>query len=308
MKSVRLVGYTFGGLSAAYAGYYMVLYLTRWEWQRALMSGVLLLVVEVFLATVVVLTRFSRMEDRLEQSDARVEDVRRRLEQTRTQHPDQFRWVRSVDTQELDGTQRTFVFVPVLMAAGAALSGIAMVIQKVAGATARPGAERRLAGRLAALSAPELGPRSARSALEDRPAVAPTRTGRKAVAVTAAAGGLLLTPLLWSALADATQTRPEKTPDAAGTTLVFQVEFKGDGGDEAVQLAAQDLWETCRRSTAALNDKATLSSLDDGVYSAVIRPALPSHDLMRLRGCIEDASTNRAAATVLGEGHANTRR
>ncbi|WP_405988189.1 hypothetical protein [Streptomyces sp. NBC_00986] len=309
MKSVRLVGYTFGGLSAAYAGYYMVLYLTRWEWQRALMSGVvLLLVVEVLLATVVLLTRFSRMEDRLEESDARVDEVRRRLEQTRTPHPNQLRWVRSVDMQELDGTQRTFVFVPVLMAAGAALSGIAMVIQKLAGATARPGAERRLAGRLAALTAPELGPRAARSALEDRPAVTPARTGRKVGAVTAAVGGLLLAPVLWSALADATQTRPEEGPGAEATALVFRVEFKGDGGDKAVQLAARDLWETCRRSTAALNDKATLSHLDGGVYSAVISPALPPHDLMRLRGCIEDASTNRTTATVLGEGHAKTRR
>ncbi|NNN29300.1 hypothetical protein HLK59_02815 [Streptomyces sp. S3(2020)] len=201
-------------------------------------------------ATVVPLTRFSRLED-----------VRRRLEQSRAAGQNQFRWVRSVDMQELDGTQRTFVFVPVLMAAGAALSGLAMVIQELAGATARPGAERRPAGRLAALTAPELGPRDTKSVLEARPAVTPARTGRRA---TAAAG--------------------------------------------AVQLAAQDLWETCRRSTAALNDEATLSRLDDGVYSAVIRPALPSHDVMRLRGCVEDASTNRTTATVLGEGQAHSRR
>ncbi|WP_416968021.1 hypothetical protein [Streptomyces sp. 4F14] len=304
MRSARLVGYTFGGLSAAYAGYYMVLYLTRWEWQRALMSGVLLLVVEVFLATVVLLTRFARIEERMEASDARVEEVRRRLEQSRQQHPGQFRWVRSVDMQELDGTQRTFVFVPVLMAAGAALSGVAMVIQKIAGATARPGAERRLAGRLAALTAPELGPRDPRTTIENRPATAPARTGRKLTAAAAALGGLILVPVLWSALADATQTRAEDTPDAAGTTVVFQVDYSGTGGEAARQLAAQDLWETCRRSTAAQNDKATLSRLDDGVYSAVLRPALPDHDLMRLRGCIEDASTNRAVATVLGEGQA----
>lgn len=304
MKSIRLVGYTFGGLSAVYAGYYMVLYLTRWEWQRALISGMLLLIVEVFLATVVLLTRFSRIEERMAQSDARVEDVRRRLEQTRTPNPHEFRWVRSAHMQELDGTQRTFVFVPVLMAAGAALSGVAMVIQKVAGATARAGAERRLAGRLAVLTAPELGPRDALQPMEDRPAVAPARTGRTVVTAALAAGSLLLVPVLWSALADATQTREQDTPDAAATTVVFKVEFKGDGGDSAVQLAAQDLWETCRRSTAAQNDKATLSRLDGDVYSAVVRPALASHDVMRLRGCIEDASTNRTTATVLGDGEA----
>ncbi|MGI5452307.1 hypothetical protein ACQEWB_03795 [Streptomyces sp. CA-249302] len=307
MKSMRIVGYAFGGLSAVYAGYYMVLYLTRWEWQRAMMSGVLLLVVEVFLATIVLLTRFSRLEQRMEQSDARVEEVRQRLEQTRGPHPNRFRWMDSVDMQELSGTQRTFVFVPVLMAAGAALSGIAMVIQKLAGATARPGVERRLAGRLAALTAPPLGPRVGRTALESRPAVPTARSRRTLAGVGAAAVGLVLVPVLWTALADATQTRAEEAPDAENTTMVFRVETTADGGDTAVGLAAQDLWETCRRSTAARNDKATLGRLDDGLYTAVIRPALPPHDVMRLRGCIEDASTNRTTATVIGEGEATSR-
>jgi hypothetical protein len=31
----------------------------------------------------------------------------------------------------------------------------------------------------------------------------------------------------------------------------------------------------------------------------VIRPALPPHDVMCLRGCVEDAGTNRVSAVVL---------
>lgn len=304
MKAIRLVGYTFGGLSAAYAGYYTVLYLTRWEWQRALISAALLIIVEVFLATVLLLTRLSRLEGRLEQSDARVEEVRKRLEQTRDPVQNRFNWLASVDRTELNGTHRTFVFVPVLMVAGAALSGIAMVIQKVAGATARPGAERRLAGRLAALTAPPL---TATAPLESRPAVPPTRTGRKLLTLAAAVGGLLLVPVLWSALADATQTRAEEAPASASTTMVFRVETYGDRSERAIQLAAQDLWETCRRSTAAANDSATLNRMNDGVYTGVIRPALPPHDVMRLRGCLQDANTNRTTAVVLGEGQAEHR-
>ncbi|MDX3457634.1 hypothetical protein PV396_37750 [Streptomyces sp. ME02-8801-2C] len=304
MKAIRLVGYTFGGLSAAYAGYYTVLYLTRWEWQRALISAALLIVVEVFLATVLLLTRLSRLEERLERSDARVEEVRKRLEQTRGSVPNHFNWLAAVDRTELNGTHRTFVFVPVLMVAGAALSGIAMVIQKVAGATARPGAERRLAGRLAALTAP---PITATVPLESLPAVPAARTGRGAFAVVAAVGGLLLVPVLWSALADATQTRAEQPPDAASTTMVFRVETYGDRSEGAVQLAARDLWETCRRSTAATNDNATLNRMNDGVYAGVIRPALPPHDVTRLHGCLQDANTNRTSAVVLGEGQSEHR-
>ena len=305
MKAVRLVGYTFGGLSAAYAGYYTVLYLTRWEWQRALISAALLLIIEVFLATVVLLTRLSRLEGRLEQSDARIEDVRRRLEQTRAPAPNRFNWLSSVDRTELNGTQRTFVFVPVLMVAGAALSGLALVIQKVAGATARPGAERRLAGRLAALSAPPVaGP----ARIEDQPPVPPARTGRKVLTAVTAVVAAALVPLLWSALADATQTRAGKAPASAGTTMVFRVQTHGDQSAQAVRLAAQDLWETCRRSTSVDNGNAALHHMRDGVYAGVVRPALPEHDVMRLRGCIEDASTNRTSAVVMGEGQAGYRR
>jgi hypothetical protein len=89
-----------------------------------------------------------------------------------TRHGEAAPWLRSGDLTRLNGTERTFVFVPVLMVAGAALSGLALVIQKVAGATARPGAERRLAGRLAALTAP---PGAGPTPLEDRPAVASRR-------------------------------------------------------------------------------------------------------------------------------------
>ncbi|MEW2165318.1 hypothetical protein AB0912_20340 [Streptomyces sp. NPDC007084] len=305
MKAMRLVGYTFGGLSAVYAGYYTVLYLTRWEWQRALMSAALLIIVEVFLVANLVLSRLSRLEDRMVRSDARVEEVRQRIEQTRAPAPNRFNWLSSVDSAELSGTQRTFVFIPVLMVAGATLSGIAMVIQKVAGATARPGAENRLAQRLGALTAP---PITSTTLVGTRPAVPPNRAGRKALAVAAAVGGLLLVPLLWSALADATQTRPEQAPNAASTTMVFRVETRNDQSSRSVRLAAEDLWETCRRSTAAQNDDATLNRMNDGIYTGVVRPALPPHDVMRLRGCLEDANTNRTSAVVLAESQAVNRK
>ncbi|MET8331133.1 hypothetical protein [Streptomyces sp. NPDC005181] len=296
MTTIRLAGYTVGGLSAAYAGYYTVLYLTRWEWQRALISAILLVIVEVLLATVLLLTRFSRLENRLDESEARAEDVRSRLEQTRTPTQNRFAWLASTDPNALNDTQRTFVFVPVLMVAGAVLSAIAMVIQKIAGASARPGAERRLAARLTALTAP---PVHEAVSLEERPAVAPARPARKALTVTVAAASLPLTLVLWSALADATQTRPEHTPDASSTTLVFEVTTREEQDSEVVQLAANDLWETCRRSTAARNDKAGLQRMGDHLFAGVVSPALPPHDVMRLRGCIQDANTHRTSAVVL---------
>ncbi|WP_327111202.1 hypothetical protein OG206_01135 [Streptomyces sp. NBC_01341] len=293
MKALKLSAYAFGGLAGVYAGYYTVLYLTRWEWQRALISAMLFLITEVLMATVLLLTRFARLESRMEQSFARMEDVRNRLEQTRAPTRGRFAWL---DPADLDGTQRTFVFVPVLMVAGAALSGLATLLQKIAGASAGRGAERRLAGRLTALTAPAVGDADS---IEDHPAVTPVRPVRRGLAVATVVGALLLVPLLWSALADATQTRPEPAPRAASTSMTFAVETRGSGDVGDVRLAANDLWQTCRRSTAAPNEDARLKRLHDGVYVAVIRPALPPHDVMRLRGCIEDANTNRTSAVVL---------
>lgn len=60
----------------------------------------------------------------------------------------------------------------------------------------------------------------------------------------------------------------------------------------------------CRRSTAAQNDNATLNHMREGVCAEVVRPALPPHDVMRLRGCLQDADTNRSSAVVLREGQA----
>ncbi|WP_328505243.1 hypothetical protein [Streptomyces sp. NBC_00391] len=94
---------------------------------------------------------------------------------------------------------------------------------------------------------------------------------------------------------------------------MFRVETYGDQSPRAVQLAAADLWETCRRSSAARNEDATLSRVDDGVSTTLTRPApprpaLPSHDVLRLRGCLQDAHTNRTSAVVLSEGQAGHRR
>ncbi|MFD7406003.1 hypothetical protein ACFV7R_25730 [Streptomyces sp. NPDC059866] len=81
--------------------------------------------------------------------------------------------------------------------------------------------------------------------------------------------------------------------------MVFEVHTSGDQHVRDARLAAEDLWQTCRRSTAALNEDVGLTRLRDSVYVAVVRPALPPHDVMRLRGCIEDANTNRTSAVVL---------
>lgn len=298
---MRYVSLVIGGLTAAGAATYGVVYLTRWEWQRALICGVLLLVVEGLIVCALLLSRLGRLERQIAASELRTEEVARRLRESRAQERDaaRFRWL---EPRDPDGTHRTYVFVPVLMATGVLLSGVAWIVQKISAATAGPGAERRLAGRLTRLTAPPPHePRGRTPELEDTPAVPRPRAAR-AFAVTAvvAACGLLLA-LLVDTLSDATQTRPGRAHGSAATTVVYQVEVRGNDSPDARALAARELWERCRRATAALNTRAPLTRLATDVWAGVIRPALSEHDVMRLSGCLVDATAQRARAKVLGE-------
>ncbi|WAZ21000.1 hypothetical protein STRCI_002153 [Streptomyces cinnabarinus] len=308
---MRRIAYVFGGLAAAGAGTYLVIYLYRWQWQRAMICGVLLLVVEVMLFGLVILGRLARIEERQRDSDrrqrelaARQDDVLARLRAAPEPEPGgngngRFRWLD-------EPAERTYVFVPVLMVAGVALSGIAWVVQRIAKATARP-AERRLAGRLAVLTAPDP---AAPGDLEDLPPVgAPPSRGRTArVAAVGVVGAALLAALIVG-LANLTQTRDERADESEATSVLVQVDLRDTSMTEARRaLAARQMWERCRDSTSVPLNHASLGDLGDGLYAGVVRPALTEHDRMRLRGCLEDATLERVHLRVVGIGDAEADR
>ncbi|MDT7841200.1 hypothetical protein [Streptomyces justiciae] len=306
---MRKIAYLFGGLAAAGAGTYLVVYLYRWQWQRAMLCGVLLLVVEVMLLGIVLLGRLTRIEDRLRDSDRRQRELAARQEDALARlrgapesaaDPGRFRWLE-------DPAERTYVFVPVLMVTGVLLSGLAWVVQRIASATARP-AERRLAGRLAVLTAPDPASPDDLEDLADLPPYGVRRDRRRTVR-TAAVGtlGVALLGGLVVGLAHFTQTREENADDSAATSVVVRVDMRGpDVTTQRRALAAEQVWERCRDSTSVPLRHATLGDLGDGLYAGVVRPALTDHDRMRLRGCLEDATLERAHLTVVGIGDADT--
>lgn len=309
---MRRVAYFFGGAAAAGAGTYVVIYLYRWQWQRAILCGVLLLVVEVMLLGIVLLGRLSRIEERMRDADRRQEDVLARLREKDTPPAgDRFRWLD-------EPTSRTYVFVPVLMVTGVLLSGLAWIVQRIASATARPTAERRLAGRLAVLAAPD----PARDAdpngmddprglddLDDLPPIgigARGRRGRTARVLAVSAVGAALAGALVVGLADLTQTREEDAKNSEATSLLLKVDMRGTNMTaERESLAAHQLWERCRDSTSVPLNRATLGTLGDGLFAGVVQPALTDHDRMRLRGCLEDTGLDRTHLTVVGIGDAD---
>lgn len=124
---------------AAASGIFMLLYLYRWEWNRAMISGLFFVASELALATAAILRRIGRLE-------RRVDDLEPVPVATSDAAPPEnpaggpFAW--------LEDVQGHGVFVPVLLGVGVIISGIAWAVERLASASWSFGgdvsAERRL--------------------------------------------------------------------------------------------------------------------------------------------------------------------
>ena len=134
-----------GTMLAAVA--YMVVSLNRWEWNRALFFGLIVLIAEVGLATGLVLRRLARLEYQTKRSvDPTVVQI---LSETRPTR-DRFAWMR-------ESAGQMNVFITFLVGGGVLLSGIAWVVDRVASKTSSPAGEERLASQLYPISYPAGG-------------------------------------------------------------------------------------------------------------------------------------------------------
>ena len=143
-----------GALAAAVtllaSGAYFFVYLYRWEWNRAQVSAAIFIAAEIGIVGLLLSERIRRVERGLERIGSDAE--RRRLQVLRETVPPSrvsFAW--------LTRTDRTSVFIPVLLGAGAVLSGLAWVVERLSRATAGRAAERGLAQRLGAIEHPSGG-------------------------------------------------------------------------------------------------------------------------------------------------------
>lgn len=131
-------------------GVYMIVSLNRWEWNRALFFGLIVLIAEVGLTTGLVLRRLARLEynsSRNSNVDPAIAPI---LRETRPPSPDRFAWLRE-SNQDLN------VFITFLVGGGVLLSGIAWLVDRVASKTSSPVGEERLARQLGPISYPSGG-------------------------------------------------------------------------------------------------------------------------------------------------------
>ncbi len=135
------------GVATLLVGFvYTVLSLNRWEWNRALFFGLIVLVAEVGLATALVLRKLGELADRPE-IDPRVLQA---LEEHRPPRPNRFAWLDPADG-------RTNVFITFLVGGGVAVSAVAWLVDQIASRTGSAARERQLAEQLGRISYPADG-------------------------------------------------------------------------------------------------------------------------------------------------------
>lgn len=148
---MKKFGWLTGVVTLLATGGYIFVYLYRWEWHRALIVAMLFVAAEVAMASALILRRVGKVEralpvDRTHEPEPAV------LDRLRGNVPrrNPFAWLEP-------GEGRTAVFIPVLLGSGVVVSAVAWLVERVAGRTAEPAMERRLASQLGAIAFPAGG-------------------------------------------------------------------------------------------------------------------------------------------------------
>jgi hypothetical protein len=136
------------GIGTLLAGaIYMIVSLNRWEWNRALFFGLIVLIAEVALATGLVLRKLGH----LERSQRHDPAIRALLRDSRAPAPNRFAWMKDSARGDLN------VFITFLVGGGVIVSAVAWMVDRVAAKTSTSVAEERLASELDAISYPRGG-------------------------------------------------------------------------------------------------------------------------------------------------------
>ncbi|MBO2452916.1 hypothetical protein J4573_37900 [Actinomadura barringtoniae] len=292
----RLVYLGLGAMVVA-TGAYLVVYLARWEWQRALMSGELLLVSLIVLLAVAGAHRLARLDRRLTELLERTDPAPERPRLAGVPAPasrpygtgddaptPRFRWLE-------EDSESYGVFIPVLLGAGIVVTGLAALVERVASRF----------GRSSASAVPASLRLPAGGVLAGAGDLAVPGPGRKRwikLTVWLAAAAVLVVMVIGE-LAERTQDRPDGPVAAPASTVIIEAGTRGDTGAATVQPLANRLWEYCKGSTRPYIEQGALAPLGGARFALVVQPALGEHALRRLKGCLQDTVVDRGKFRVV---------
>lgn len=281
-------------------GAYTIIYLSRWEWNRAIISGLFFLAIELVVIATLVIERLGRVEARLDALAAVPTPVVEpelgpALDAIRSTAPaptDHFGWIR-------DQAGQTNVFLPVLLGAGVLASALAWAVEHVARATLTPVRERRLAEGLGLLRPPPagfLGPPPA-------PVVATPvlrRVAVAAVSLTVVGAAAIGTIGAVDYAADHLQSRPDT--HVAGAETVVELELHGAVASSDPERVLGHLWATCTGPDVfrlRTLPRPAVSHQGRGLVRIELAAHIGDQAMERLRGCLNDTTLDRVQARVV---------
>lgn len=295
------------------AAAYMVVYIARWEWTRALISASVLTAMLSIVSTVLVLSRIGELTtlvrtattlhdeappaerigtsratgaagdtDRPTPTAAASTSMADALRGAGRTHADRhFAWLRDTD--------RTGVFIPVLLGAGMIVSAIAWLVERLSGALAGATLDRRLADEIP-LDLP----------LTDRPErpvpiirTRPTRTSKATAVLTIVA--VLMLAFGIEMTRRVTQSNEAENTAAGTTSIVLDVRSSPprDAADTATVL-----WSVCARQLDEAPAITAIAAAGRLVAFKVDR-SLGRTAQRRVMGCLEDFTLDRVVAKVV---------
>lgn len=98
-----------------------------------------------------------------------------------------------------------------------------------------------------------------------------------------------------NALADLTQSRPDRVESGTTTVVEIDVDIRGYKGDELD--AARALWAVCVGTVDSTSPRPLVDAGDG--YTVSLTPAIGTHGRQRLVGCLEDGTLDRVQGSVL---------
>jgi hypothetical protein len=146
----RLTLILVAGITLIGSGAYLFIYLYRWEWNRAQISGLFFLGAEIAIVAWVMVGQVHRVLERLDSAPRRRQAISGHLRSARSEPSNVFAWLKP-------DASRTNVFIPILMGAGLILSGLAWVVERIGRATAGATADASVSAHLARLGPPAGG-------------------------------------------------------------------------------------------------------------------------------------------------------
>jgi hypothetical protein len=280
----------------AASGGYLLVYLYRWEWNRALVAGIIFVAAEIAIVATALLRKLRALEQRLDEVHRATPSQLERIQEA-APGPPKFDWLG-------DPTQ-LHVFVPVLLGAGVILSLVAHGVERLASATTTPVHERDLAARLGAIALPAGGMRPATTIGLGALDVPDVDAGRWRTMVRRVFGLVVAAFLLVvgiQVIADETQDRDD--PPMTTGTAAIQMAVHNRFTTRSQLHTAEALYIACRHTIGGSNYRATsFRDMGDGMISFQISPDFGQHAERRFEGCVEDALFDRISASVVRLDH-----